>query len=117
MKTGKISIINLMIFVSVNANAHKEWVHQYIVGEGFKFVEREYNLGIIQKIKSSNLSDLKSKIFFSDGSLLQGLGTSNDDAPWEDDNGKYVVVGAWREDIDDPIVAYSNILGHVLLFS
>ena len=58
-----ISIVILILLLSSSMTfAHREWVHQYIVGEGFRFLKNEYNIGAVQKISQVDLDDFKNKI-------------------------------------------------------
>ena len=42
MKTLKIFWVIYLLIISKLTFAHKEWVHQYIVQQGYYFLESEY---------------------------------------------------------------------------
>ncbi len=94
MKTiNKILLIfGLLQILHVNCYAHKEWVHQYIVKEAYKFLENE--IGEIPEIKDYL------------GLNYTGAGGSN---PWNNQNS--IVVGSWREDLEDIAWEYGGLQG------
>ncbi len=105
-------IFGMIIFPITKTSAHREWVHQYLVGEGVKFLEA--NAGSLHAINIQDLANLKNQIFYSDGTLYTGHGSNHH--PWDDSEGKYVALGAYREDIDDPIwyYGYGGTIGTVI---
>lgn len=87
MKIIKLTMF-LLVIVLFNKNVfgHKEWVHQHIAREAYYFLENQ--LGV-------ELTEFKSHI----GLNFYGSGGPDDD-PWHTG---LVVVGAWREDVEDVI--------------
>lgn len=82
-------IIAILIF-SCNSFAHKEWVHQYLVWEAYKFLE--YELGY-------EITDFKNHVG------LNYYGRGDDNYPWSTG---YIGVAAWREDLEDVIWLYGS---------
>ncbi len=103
MKKLIVPIVVSLFFVT-NANAHKEWVHQYLVGEGYHYLESKCNMGQIHNIYYADLQNLKNHIFNSYGDIIYGWNGSD----WNDPNGLNVALGAWNEDWLDPIWYYQN---------
>ncbi len=82
-KVNWFFVLFLLLFQQFYLYAHQEWVHQHMVKESYKLLKRQlgYDIPI-----------MKERI----GLDLYGPGSGT----WE--TGK-VVIGAWREDIDDPV--------------
>jgi hypothetical protein len=82
----KIKIILFLVLVLSNASyAHKEWVHQWVTWEAYKFL----NLQV-----GGDYQDLKNHV----GIGFFGIG--DPDKPWETG---FIGVGAWLEDDDDVV--------------
>ncbi len=88
-----LQIIILTIFtffISItSAYSHKEWVHQHIVKEAYKFLENE--IGEVTEIKNYLGAD-----FFGNGGKNH----------WDSYNS--IVIGAWREDVEDILYMYGD---------
>ena len=90
----KILIFVMMLLLTESASAHKEWVHQYIVQEAYRFLERE--VGEIPGIK--NHLGLN---YFGSG--------EGEKYPWELEEA--ISSGAWREDVYDAVWGYGSLIG------
>lgn len=75
-------------FLSTNIFAHKEWAHQYLTQESYRYLVQV--LGV-------DIPDLKAHIG------LNYFGKGSDSDPW---GIPYVSVAAWREDLEDVIWGY-----------
>lgn len=80
-----------VMILTTSSMAHKEWVHQYIVKQGYLFLESELGFQI---------PDLRNRI----GLNFYGKGSDND--PW---GTGLIGVAAWREDLEDPIWGYGGL--------
>ncbi|HOV92937.1 MAG TPA: hypothetical protein PLC04_07675, partial [Candidatus Kapabacteria bacterium] len=74
-KRNLFLIVPLMIILSINSliYAHKEWVHQYIVKESYKFLEQE--LGDIPELKYYDLlgNCVQSGLIYTDRINISSL--------------------------------------------
>lgn len=88
-KRNLFLIVALMIILSINSSiyAHKEWVHQYIVKESYKFLEQE--LGDIPELK-----------------YYLGMDQYGYDDEWYSSNA--IAIGAWAEDHLDILYLYGS---------
>jgi len=92
MKSLKCTQITALVLVTLfsNAYAHKESVHQHVVKEGYKLLKSQLQL--------QSISGMEEHI----GLEFYGYGGSK---PWITG---LVVVGAWREDVEDPVYKYGD---------
>ena len=79
--------------------AHKEWVHQYLVQEAYKFLEAE--IGTVPCLKSQCGIDYNGP-----GDNFYGYGVN--DHYWYS-NLPQVAMGSWREDLEDPVWLYNDL--------
>ncbi len=85
-----ILLVVLFLLSSIKSSeAHKEWVHQYVAQESYRFLEAV----------GYRVPDLNDHIGFG----FYGYGDNNH--PWATG---YVGVGAWRENLEDLIYRYST---------
>lgn len=80
----------IIILLTSTLFAHKEWVHQYIVREAYRYLELKLSM---------TYPDFKNHIGFN----FDGYGNDND--PWATG---YIGVASWREDKDDPVWGYGT---------
>ncbi|MFN8359810.1 MAG: T9SS type A sorting domain-containing protein [Candidatus Kapaibacterium sp.] len=93
----KLILILFVWLAVVPCSAHKEWVHQYIVQEAYRYLAKQ--VGEIPVLRTYAGIDFN-------GINKPHWGPANVDVPWSLPLG--ISVGAWREDINDPVWRYSG---------
>jgi hypothetical protein len=97
----KLFVIIVLWLAAMPCSAHKEWVHQYIVQEAYRYLERQ--VGAIPALR-----DYVGINYNNSGTDYYGS-ASGAKRPWEEQAA--LAVGVWREDVTDPIWGYYGING------
>ncbi|MBN8575031.1 MAG: T9SS type A sorting domain-containing protein [Candidatus Kapabacteria bacterium] len=100
MKKIYFTIILLFLF-NVRVNAHQQWVHQYIVQEAYRYLER--HIGPIPALKSYVGIDAMGNPFFGAGQINR---------PFEHQHP--LAVGIWQEDEIDAVWRYYGLGGSTI---
>ncbi len=88
----KLFVIIVLWLAAMPCSAHKEWVHQYIVQEAYRYLEKQ--VGEIPVLRTYAGIDFN-------GTNNPHWGPGNSPRPWELPLG--LSVGVWREDLTDPV--------------
>lgn len=107
MKKYSILLYVLTVFfANFNLNAHSEWVHQYIVNEAYKYLERELsNASTYSPINDAELYDYFGEDYF------YGKTPENHWSKYYHNNqtpNNSIMRGAWVEDNYDIVFGYNN---------
>jgi hypothetical protein len=90
----KLFVIFFLWLAAVPCSAHKEWVHQYIVQEAYRYLEKQ--VGAIPTLRDYVGVNSSGPAFFGSG--------KGEDRPWELPHP--IAIGVWQEDILDPVWRY-----------
>jgi hypothetical protein len=99
----KIILSITLWLVAIPCSAHKEWVHQYIVQEAYRYLAKQ--VGEIPALRDYAGINFHNQSYQND---YYGP-APNAKRPWEEPAA--IAVGVWREDILDPIWEYYGING------
>ncbi len=88
----KILLILIVWLIAIPCSAHKEWVHQYIVQEAYRYLAKQ--VGEISTLRYYSGIDFN-------GTNIPHFGPGNSPHPWDLPVG--ISVGVWREDVLDPV--------------
>jgi len=98
----KLFVIIVLWLAAMPCSAHKEWVHQYIVQEAYRYLERQVGpIPTLRDYAGVTSSTIGGTNYFGSASASS--------RPWEEPAA--LAVGVWREDVVDPIWGYNGING------